>query len=410
MKNASDFFKQACLNGSVENQLVINIPDDNSGTVYQIFNDEIVSESMKLTQSLCDDSDLKFGGCIASQFEIEITKNVDLTGRGISVRLYQTAVMPTYPGSQTYPNANDSNEIVTYPGFTMCKGYGGKSISLFKGMIYSCKLSKNRIIRKIVAYDEFYWIGTVNCTNWYRSLFENSSTITLGKLWEELLKKFKFRKAAAIENLTLPANDLLLYMTDDEVTVGEILRQIMEFSGCFCFIDGDGFLDFISFRDYNQLENYEIYHYYIDVETQDFTKTGYTGLYIAGFEDGTGRYYFDSSSDENYYFLEDINIITKSYKARYFDPEFQKIKSLLNSYFSVIYDPINLKSEYRSWVELGDKIQVYVTWYDLNGEQHHKTFTTMVLSRTLSGIQAITDEITSNAENIRYTEEYFDDD
>ena len=105
--------------------------------------------------------------------------------------------------------------------------------------------------------------------------------------------------------------------------------------------------------------------------------------------------------------MEDINIITKSYKARDFDPEFQKIKSLLNSYFSVIYDPINLKSEYRSWVELGDKIQVYVTWYDINGKDHIKTFDTMVLSRTLSGIQAITDEITSNAENIRYTEEYF---
>lgn len=410
MREASDFFKRAYLNGSVENQLVINIPDDNSGTVYQIFNDEIVSESMKLTQILCDDSDLKFGGCIASQFEIEVTKNIDLTGREISVWLYQTAVMPTYPGSQTYPNANDSNEIVTYPGFTMCKGYGGKSISLFKGMIYSCKLSKNRIIRKIVAYDNFYWIGTVNCTNWYRSLFENSSTITLGKLWEELLKKFKFRKAAAIENLTLPANDLLLYMTDDEVTVGEILRQIMEFSGCFCFIDGDGFLDFISFRDYNQLENYEIYHYYIDVETQDFTKTGYTGLYITGFDDGKGLYYFDSSSDENFYFLEDINIITKGYKASDFSSEFAKIDSSFKDYFMVIsYDPINLKSEYRSWVELGDKIQVYVTWVDLEGE-HTKMFNTMVLSRTLSGIQAITDEITSNAENIRYTEEYFDGD
>ena len=87
-----------------------------------------------------------------------------------------------------------------------------------------------------------------------------------------------------------------------------------------------------------------------------------------------------------------------------------KIKSLLNSYFSVIYDPINLKSEYRSWVELGDKIQVYVTWYDINGKDHIKTFDTMVLSRTLSGIQSITDEISANAENIRYTEEYFDGD
>ena len=412
MREASDFFKRAYLNGSVKNELTILIYGNGSELPYVINNDEIVSESMKLTQSLCDDSDLKFGGCIASQFEIEITKNVDLTGRGISVRLYQTAVMPTYPGSQTYPTTISSTEdITTYPGLTVCKGYNGNPIWLFKGKIYSCKLSKNRIIRKIVAYDDFYWKGTVNCTNWYRSLFKNVDTITLGKLFDELLKKFNFRKATAIENLTLPANDLPVYMVEDKVTVGELLRQIMEFNGFFCFIDGDGFLDFISFRDYSQVEtNYEIYHYYIDVATEDFTKTGYTGLYIAGFEDGTGRYYFDSSSDENYYFLEDINIITKSYKARYFDPEFQKIKSLLNSYFSVIYDPINLKSEYRSWVELGDKIQVYVTWYDINGKDHIKTFDTMVLSRTLSGIQAITDEITSNAENIRYTEEYFDGD
>ena len=198
MKNASDFFKQACLNGSVENQLVINIPDDNSGTVYQIFNDEIVSESMKLTQILCDDSDLKFGGCIASQFEIEVTKNIDLTGREISVWLYQTAVMPTYPGSQTYPTTISSTEdITTYPGLTVCEGYNGNPIWLFTGKIYSCKLSKNRIIRKIVAYDNFYWIGTVNCTNWYRSLFENSSTITLGKLWEELFSDLTAQAASS---------------------------------------------------------------------------------------------------------------------------------------------------------------------------------------------------------------------
>ena len=419
MREASDFFKRACLNGSVENYLKISI----SGSDKDIENDEIVSESMKLNQSICDDSDIKFGGCIASQFEIEITRDVDLTGREITVFLYQKGIVPTYPTDPaetgntdivTYPTepmASDS--VKTYPGFTVIEGgYGDNPFYLFHGTIYSCKLAKNRIIRKIVAYDDFYLKGNIDCTNWYRSLYSSANTITLGTLRGELLKKFKIRQAtnnSYSEPVALPADDLPVHMIEGDVTVGELFRQICEFNGCFGFMNGEGLLEYITVSGNYDSDNSEVYRYYIDIETEDFSKSSFDGFYITGFEEGKGIYELNSGSEDNLYFLEDNQIITAGYKASEFGLIFNNVdKSSLGENFSIHYDPINLKSEYRSWVEIGDKIRVVVKWYNLNGEECSKRFDSIVFSRSLSGIQAITDEITANGENIRYTEDYFD--
>ena len=419
MKNASELFKYASLNGSVENYLKIRI----SGSNEDIENDEIVSESMKLNQSICDESDLKFGGCIASQFEIEITRDVDLTGKEITVFLYQRGIVPTYPTDPTetgntdivtYPTwAVESDTIKTYPGFTVIEGgYGNNPFYLFHGTIYSCKLAKNRIIRKIVAYDDFYRKGNIDCTSWYRSLYSNTNTITLGTLRGELLKKFKITQAANNSYsvpVTLPADDLPVNMIEDNVTVGELFRQICEINGCFGFINGEGLLEYITVSGNFNSDNGETYRYYIDIETEDFSRSGFNGLYITHFESGNGTYWFSSVSEENLYFMEDNQVVTAGYTPSTFDLYFNDIdKSELAKNFSVHYDPINLKSEYRSWVEIGDKIRVPVKWYDLNGSECSKTFISIVLSRSLSGIQAITDEITAGGENIRYTEDYFD--
>ena len=415
MKNVSEFFKYACLNGSVENQIFIEVTGD-SETV-TISNSEIVSESMKLNQSICDESDLKFGGCIASQFEIEITKNIDLTGREIHVYLNQRAVIPTYPTDPTetgntdiitYPTSSSSESTyITYPGFTVIEG---DSIDLFHGTIYSCKLTKNRIVRKIVAYDDFYRKGNIDCTNWYRSLYSGTDTITLGTLRGELLKKFKItqEKNGSYNSLIdLPADNLRVYMIEGSVTVGELLRQICEFNGCFGFINGEGRLEYITIsQDSDESEEYK---YYIDIETEDFSRSSFNGLYITHFENGNGIYWFGSVSEENLYFMEDNQVVTTGYTPSSFDTYFRDIdKTALAENFSVNYDPINLKSEYRSWVEIGDKIRAEVYWYDLDGTRCHKVFISRVLSRSISGIQAITDEITANGENIRYTEDYFE--
>lgn len=402
MRTVSDFFKNACLNGSVENQLIIDIAyDRSSGDVVQIRNDEIVSESMKLHQSICDDSDFKFGGCIASQFEIEITRDIDLTGREITVYLFQKAIIPTYPGSQTYPTSPDiTNKIITYPGFTVIEGYNGQSISIFKGKIYSCKLSKNRIIRKIVAYDDFYWKGNADCTNWYRNLFNDTEKITLGELRKAIVREAKFDQAD--DSIVLPADDLKVYMIEDNVTFGELLRQICEFNGCFAIINDDGELEYL-FMPNRYSENYD---YYIDIETEDFEKIAFTGLYITGFKDGNGRFRLFSASDENFYFMEGNNVVTANETVSNFNLDFASIQEKLKENFAIkSYTPMTLKSEYRSWVEIGDRIRVNVKWWDLDGHEQQEQILSYVLSRSISGIQAITDEISAGGENIRYTDD-----
>ena len=162
-------FKNACINGAVENQFRIRVFGYNAdGSELNIYNKNIVADSLKIEQAICDDSDLKFGGTIAGSFEIEISNMPDLTGKYISVYVTQTAMMPLYPGDTIYPGAT------LYPGY-VAYTYG---FVLFSGEVYSCKYTKNRLTRKLVAYDRFYWKGTIDCTEWYRGLFGAGDKIT----------------------------------------------------------------------------------------------------------------------------------------------------------------------------------------------------------------------------------------
>ena len=73
--------------------------------------------------------------------------------------------------------------------------------------------------------------------------------------------------------------------------------------------------------------------------------------------------------------------------------------------FNVSYTPCRLTAGSRLWVELGDKILVHQTVYDEQGNSTVETVESIVLSRTISGINALTDDITAEGENKIYTEE-----
>lgn len=71
-----------------------------------------------------------------------------------------------------------------------------------------------------------------------------------------------------------------------------------------------------------------------------------------------------------------------------------------------IYKPIEATLDGRLWVELGDMVQIkyYVTdadgnyAYNADGTPQTATVTSYVLSRELTGIQALTDKITAKGE------------
>lgn len=421
--NAGELFKRAYINGTVHNELYIHIPVANEETSYTIRNENIVSESFKLTQSVCDDSDLRFGGCIASEFEIETTVDVDLTGRNIHVYLYQEAIMPTYPSEDTYPTADSSEIIATYPGHTVYKGYGGSSIGIFSGYIFSCKRSKNGIIRKIIAYDDMFWRGNVDCTAWYKALYRDhaqNGAITMGFLRKAIETEMGVRLQNA--NIALPADDMPVYMIEGTVTFIELLRQICEFNGCFAFINSAGRLEYKTIKSSNYVDGvnniFESYEHYADVETEDFEKLQipFDGLSILT---GENNLYYPAdlvnpAVEDNMYEIN--NELTKTgYTLQSMgtavgaiaDPNSVVSKVAENFAAAEPYTPISLKVDFRSWVEVGDKIRVPIYKYRLNNTRQREYVTSLVLSRTISGLPYLKDEITANGENYDH-DDYID--
>lgn len=401
MIEVSEGFKFACRSGTVRSELDIEVfmDYDGQGGHLHIKNKNIVSESMKIEQAISDDSDLKFGGCIAGSFEIELSNVPDITGEYITVSIKQTAIVPTYPGQQLFPGAK------TYPGFTAYT----ESFALFSGEVYSCKFSKNRITRKLVAYDRFYWRGSVDCTSWYRSLYSGRVQITIYELRKALCSKFGIVEADS--TVTLPADDLQVQMIEGNVTVAQLLQMIGEFNGVFLYFNGRGNLCYRSLnKDTAATEEYE---YYQNAECEDYTKEPYTGIYF-NLSEGGYPFSWNNTDNENLYFAEDNTLIVTGYDNAYrLGVHLAGYQNLLKPYYNIEYTPMSLQADTRLWVELGDRIKCKIKWYSLETDgdgneyaaEHEETVCSYVLSRRISGIQALTDEISANGENIHYTED-----
>lgn len=424
MIDVSESFKFAVKNGSMNNQLRIRVFEEQAdgSNSYYIVNSEIVSESMKIQSSICDDTKFTFGGCIASEFEIEISKNVDLTGKYITVYLTQIAKSLIYPGEVTFPGAN------SYPG----GGEYTETFAIFSGEIYSCKFSKNHLTRTIVAYDRFYWRGGIDCTKWYQSWHnankDENGCVTIGALRKAVLKQFLIVEAADPPHDTavaLPADDFPVHMIEDNVTVGDLLRMICEFNGCFMAFNGGGNVEYIYVNNGKYIDgaNTEIYDYYIEFQPEDYSKGAFDGIYINSLESGCGILPIGTDEQENFYFMDGNTllgngyttgpaIIPNSINTVYTD---LGIKAKIEGNFDVYYTPMTLTAQSRLWVQLGDRIAVKFKYYSFdsgeNGNEvaveHIDTVYSYVLSRNISGIQALRDEISAEGENMRYTEEYF---
>lgn len=420
MIDVSENFKFAVINGTTNNRLRIVVFDDPQ---YTITNSEIVSESMKIQSSICDDTKFTFGGCIASEFEIEISKNVDLTGKYITVFLDQTAKSLLYPGAQTFPSSD------TYPG----GGEYTETFAIFSGEIYSCKFNKNHLTRAIIAYDRFYWKGSIDCTKWYQSWHnankDENGCVTVGALRKAILSNFLIFEEADYPNDTvveLPADDFPVHMIDDNVTVADLLRMICEFNGCFMIFNGGGNVEYVFVNEdkYADGANTETYDFCIEFQPEDYSKGAFDGIYINSLDGGCGILPIGTNEQENFYFMDGNNLIGNGYVtgpntvANSINTVYTDlgIKAKIEDNFNIYYTPMTLTAQTRLWVQLGDRAAVKFKYYsfdkDENGNEftveHTDTIYSYILSRSISGIQALHDEITAEGENMRYTEEYFD--
>ena len=112
-----------------------------NGEYDDITGDEIESESMSLTESLGNDKNFRFGGCISTQFSVNIFSEQFLN-----------------------PDVFPEGDIEAY------LEAGDESLKIFTGTIDSAERTGGISKRKIISYDCLKRKGTIKLKKWYKSL------------------------------------------------------------------------------------------------------------------------------------------------------------------------------------------------------------------------------------------------
>ena len=422
------------------NRIVISFPD---GDGEPITKENICSESMRIRQTICDESYLKFGGCIASELKIDLLRTNDrsfgdsLIGKWISVKITQcfTTDNLLYPSSSLYPSP------------TLFPGFQTEEVDryVFSGYIDSAVVIKtdNNVI-SITAYDILAKLHAEDATDALYAMYKRANNNILGTILNAVTSRFSLNFVSGNllsefynngSNVTI-RNYPVWKNTDwmnsgEKISYGQLLRDICEMLGTFGVIvpnSGKGSLEFRTL--YNpDVEEYTFFEPPLNAETyqctgytdfvfpveNDSDRPGKTVTAIGGLSDSydraveksydfsanilTQRKYAQSggsrTSTEFDYLINTSSIGTRL--AMNAESESHPTACTLSE-----YKPVKVRLDARLWVKVGAPVRIYANKTDAEGGYIidettglpvKEIINTYIFTRTITGIQALTDEI-----------------
>lgn len=365
---------------SIDKQVVIEYV---GGT---ITNTELFSESMELTESLCSESELRFGCCEASILKFKVANIMQpLIGKWLTV-------------SETL----DGNTDVPF------------QIGRYK--VNSDKPTADRKHREIVAYDAMYDIINADVANWYNSVLPNKeSTMTMRNFRTSFIQHFGLEQ----EEIELVNDGMTVEKTIEpsEISGKDVITAICEINGCFGHIGRDGKFHYVYLNgdiqglypvdnlypdhapEYMvQAETGHLYPQdpkslrvgaggdYISCQYEDFLVKSINKLQIRQEENDIGT--IVGEGGDNCYIIED-NFLVYGKSA---DELWRIANNIFNKIIHLIYRPYELEVRGNPCLEVGDAIRVS-TRYEL--------VESYILKRTLKGIQALRDSYSAEGEEYR---------
>ena len=422
-------FQNGIINNLIENKIEIFFPDGDAQTITE---ENIASESLTLKQSICDSEALTFGGCIASELSIKLINTnersfstAELVGKWISVKItqfYADPDVPVYPSGTIYP----SDEL--YPG----KSTGSKEFYIFSGFIKSAAVSKtDKNEFSVTAYDVLAKLNETDATDElfallkggaypgqvYAMCIDNNTKVTVAR--DDSYAVLKGREPISLESYNITNEQWR--SRKDKISYGKILKNLCEMLGVFGVIVPNSAKGFFSMK--TLTGNSETYAFYENLYTEEFEATGYTDYkFTVTGNEKTGKTaggglsdLVDTSVEKVYDFSPNI-LISLPYvpdgQGRYntfFDNWMNSTnvgaRIAMNAEKGVCalttYQPLSATLDGRLWVNVGSPIEILVNKttvdgdyvLDENGNIIKEPVKTYVLSRTLSGIQALTDTL-----------------
>ena len=350
---------------SVEKQLIIEYQV--SGTT--LTNAEYQTETMTITESICDEQELQFGCCNASSFEIKVLDTIEnFKGKKMKVSILLAGQDEPY--------------------------------QLGEYKVYSDKPTADRLYKDIVAYDAMYDILNAEVAGWYNSL-------TFPMTLRQFRDSFCTYVGVEQEEITLINDDMTVEKTIDpeELPGKTVIEAICEINGCFGHIGRNGKLRYVMLEQmieglYPADDLYpsdDLYpadpmgttevsrSHYISCQYEDFICQHIDKLQIRQEENDIGAI---SGTGNNCYIIED-NFLVYGKSA-------EDLQSIADNVLSVIgvvwYRPAQVEARGNPCLEVGDGILLHTTREDVY---------TYILQRTLKGIQALRDSYTAEGEEYR---------
>lgn len=389
--------KQKLLDNTVSIDLLIEFTDKKTKT---LTSENILLDTLELTNSICDDSTLKFGGCISSQLSISVFGiDEELNNREIKVYIYQKYIDELYPSNTLYPKT----EIVGSPASNL---YPYKlvpvRVCIFTGVIDSSKRQQNRNVREIIAYDKLYQVSKINIYNWFYGVAYYSPKITIKDLKETLVDILESNGITldtsiydSDDNYTLNLSyQLVEDICDRKLTALELLESYCEITAHFAYCTGNGTIKILRLPQSGvALEPYKV-KYYTDLTFEDYTVASITNA----------RFPYNKSQTRN----ETIkNVSASGEKKNYYDSDnkltacnktntivtnlIRPNGSLLNGWLFYEFRPFNANLFGRWWLEPGDTITLDT------GAEDIKTITTTIFNRTISGTAGLSVTVSTNS-------------
>ena len=328
-----------------------------------ITNKELFSESMELTESLCSESELRFGSCEASVLKFKVANIMQpLIGKWLTVA-------ETLDGNMDIP------------------------FQFGRYKVYSDKPTADRKHREIQAYDAMYDILNTDVADWYNTVLPNEdSTMKMKDFRTSFIQHFGLEQ----EEAQLINDDMVVEKTIEpsEISGKDVITAICEINGCFGHISRNGKFRYIYLDQeiqglYPANDLYpadDLYPrepkssgigkgLYISCDYEDFLTKTISKLQIRQEENDIGAI---AGTGSNCYIIED-NFLVYGKGA---DDLKNITENIYGKISGIIYRPFECDAKGNPCLEVGDAVRLS-TRYEL--------IETYILKRTLKGIQALRD-------------------
>ena len=320
---------------------------------------QICAETLNLTESLSSGSNIVWGSCEAAKFVVTVA---------------------------------DVDEEIEGREFTATLSIGDYKMAYGIYVVDSVVKQADRRKRKIMAYDRMIKFD-VDVSDWYHAMYPTDDTThTIQELRDSLC-----------EHIGVPQQQTVLI--NDEMVVGktispeslcgrDVLKAICEINGVFGHFDRTGMLTYISLQDTGLYPSDTLYpgddlypqsgwaaaeelEYYRSITYEDYLIDGIDRVQVRQ-EDGDIGAVVGSGS--NAYIVEG-NFLAYGLGSA----DLTKLAwSIYDSIAGKTYRPAKIVSYAMPWIEVGDGLRAITTDTEI---------ATFVLTRTMSGIQAMMDTV-----------------